>query len=132
MKQFFRSSLLSAVALLLIVTSVFAGSTIDRGQLDNLPPVGTINYYAYNGDYQAPNGSPLEIITEDSYNSSSGPDQGYYIYTPVPPNPPLPTWRIQVRNFDQILDPPAQGDPITMVFGGLRTKAGSLWYYTFS
>ncbi len=110
----------AGVAVLAIAGAVFAGSSLDRGNLETFPVVGTINYYAWIEKYSV-NGIPTEIMTEDSYNSNDGPDRGYY-----QPTTGNPRWRIQIVNFDPN---GIDGDRIKLVFGGINILSGNLWYY---
>jgi hypothetical protein len=128
-RKLINSTFLACITSLLIVGIVFAGSTRDWGQLVGTPPVGEVNYYAWIGDELTSNGMPKEIITEDAYNSSDGPNGGYIYFTDSGAIPPFagPIWRIQARNITGI----ANNDPVSMVFGGISGSSGSTWYFDF-
>ena len=68
-----KSKVLLIVLLLfcLSVLAIQAGSTLDYGQLPSTPP--SVNFTAW----VSPAVPPSQVITEDAYNSASGPDQGY-------------------------------------------------------
>jgi len=122
MNKFSKSLLFSLVLIFLVVGTVFAGSTLDYGQLTDLPDDGTINFYAWITDLETEDNVPSEIITEDSYNSSQGLDQGYI------DTPDGPMWFLVVRNFKGADD---ETNPVGMLFGGLQENSGTTWSFDF-
>ena len=121
-KKISFSSLIALITTILVFSVVLAGSTLDRGQLEGVPPVGEANYTAWLTDFVVDNGAPEEVMTEDAYNSGTGPDLGYALQSIGI------GWRIQVRNFEA---KPRDGDPVSMIFGGLGASSGKLWTYSF-
>ena len=121
-KKISLSSLIALFTAILVFSVVLAGSTLDRGQLEGVPPVGEVNYTAWLTDFVVANGAPEEVMTEDAYNSGSGPDLGYALQSIGI------GWRIQVRNFEAR---PRDGDPVSMIFGGVGASSGKLWTYSF-
>ena len=99
-----------------------AGTDLDRGTLVELPAVGTINFMAWYNTATPPN----EVLTEDSYNSSFGPDQGYYFRSSTA----QPTWRFIVGEGG-FSTTPAGGATITMLFGGIGAETDKIWNYSF-
>lgn len=101
------------VIFLVLHQTVFAGSTLDYGQLTGTPDNGTVTYIAYlsktNGD---------EIITEDGYNAGTGTDQGYQ----------SGYWWLAVANFDT----ETHGDQVQIYFTGIGAQTGKSGNLTFN
>lgn len=116
--------LLAVTVSVLVVGSALAGSSRDLGRLKNIPLVGTINYYAWINKHLTTSGVPIEIMTEDSYNSSQGFNMGYYSTSSEGPR-----WRIIVENFQPT---GFDGDQVNMVFGGIGDNSHRYWYYNFN
>ena len=96
--------------------AVYGGSVLDYGQLQDTP--ADANYVAWLGTSGSP---PGQVVTEDSYNSATGVDQGYQ----------AGNWLLAVDgNFDN--PAPADGDQVNIIFGGLGAADGTLWHYDFA
>lgn len=123
MKMFRKSvgiAILLAVALMaLLLAAVQAGSSLDFGQLSGLPVAA--NYVAWRSLAGTP---PVSVITEDSYNSTEGPNGGYG----NPLQPTNPFWLVDVSKLPGANDL----DEINMLFGGLGADAGTLWTHSFT
>jgi hypothetical protein len=122
-----RSGLISLLRVGLIVMVLFgvsgllaqAGSSADRGTLPGTPAVGTINYLVW---FSAST-PPTQVLTEDGYNSSTGPNLGYRLISFTP------SWIFNASNFSPA---PSNGAAMNMLFGGLGTQAGNIWTYSFT
>lgn len=102
------------IALVLICLSaapVLAGSGQDYGQLPGTP--ASVNFTAW----VSPAVPPTQVITEDGFNSQIGPNQGYR----------LGSWRVATGNFTN--PPPATGQTLNIVFGGLGADTNKIWTY---
>lgn len=95
------------------ITAVYAGSALDYGQITGTP--AQANYVAW-WDNSNP---PSQILTEDGFNSATGPDQGYQ----------GGIWRLNASNFSPA---PTQGATMRIIFGGLESDAGTIWTYSYS
>ena len=120
MKKLPVSCLLTGLLLALIINVVLAGGTYDYGTLVNNPPVA--NWVAWRtADVEG--GIPQWILTEDNTANGVGENQGYLdlgggnYY-----------WLIQVENFLTN----ANGDEVNMIFGGLGSSGGNLYYKSFN
>lgn len=100
------------VGLVGMAATVHAGYTLDYGQLPGTP--ARANYVAWWDSSNPPN----QVLTEDGYNTLSGPDQGYQ----------NGFWLLDASNF--FPSSPGQGAQIHFVFGGLGNQAGTIWTYT--
>ena len=121
--MFKHKRLLAVVSALVLAAVLFsavaAGGDIDFGQLDGLPPEA--NYVAWlTKSIESPDTAPVQILTEDGYNSALGENQGYQSLF----------WLINVGNFDG--PAPAQGDEVNLIFGGLGANSGELWAINFN
>jgi hypothetical protein len=124
-----RFSFVSMVRVGLIVAVLFgvsgllaqAGSVADTGTLPGLPAVGTINYLAWYSTATP----PTQVLTEDSYNSSTGTDKGYISISGTP------TWRVKVGEGG-FLPPPGNGATVYMLFGGMGTQVTKIWTSSFA
>ena len=84
-KKIIASLMLAITVLLGVVIVVYAGATIDYGQVANFegidtpPPEGMVNWTAWNkswADFMS-GGIPQEILTEDNTNCDEGENLGY-------------------------------------------------------
>jgi hypothetical protein len=98
-----------------------AGSSADRGTLPGTPAVGTINYLTWISTATP----PTQVLTEDGYNSSAGPNRGYQAVSGVP------NWILNANNFSPAPDPNSP-PTINMLFGGISAPvAGTIWTFSF-
>lgn len=117
---------------LIVAGKVYAGYLFDHGELlalnGTVPPAGTVNWIAWWRTLG--NGTPYEIMTEDSTNCKNGLDIGYSEISvlggniELPPDPE-PEWILQVENFTST--PIENLDNIYMLFGGLHEYTGQIW-----
>ena len=115
-KRFLIAGLLTAVLALVGLVVVQAGAVYDYGQLSGTP--AQANYIAWLGTAGTP---PVQVVTEDNFNSPAGAGQGYS----------SPNWLIEVGNGFS-LPAPGAGSTVNMLFGGLGTASGTLWNFSFS
>lgn len=108
------STLLATVVVLVGLATVQAGSINDYGQLASTPAQAT--YVAWLAKAGTP---PSEVLTEDSYNSGIGPDQGYQSLV----------WYIKVGTGGFATPAALVGDTVNMTFS---ESAGTLWTTSFS
>ncbi len=119
-KKYYVSIVLTLILTLIVVMSVLAGTTRDRGTLETKPPAGKVNWTAWllvsdgQGEVVHP---PYEIMTEDSFNAAQGPGGGYTDEG----------WQIQVENMRR----ETAGIEVDMMFCGLDDLAGKNWWHTF-
>jgi len=114
---------ISLILTFLVVGTVLAGSSFDRGQVEGIPPVGQVNWTAWVNEAKDLSGViPIEILTEDNTNSDIGVDGGYYSTTTG-----IIRWRTQVENFSS--NRRAVGDKVSIIFGGVGASSGKVWYY---
>ena len=119
MKKKFSKSLLIAMLLSIsVVGVVFAGSTLDYGQLATIPPVGEANYTVWfnNSANKLPEGMPYEIATEDMYNAQLGVDNGYSTHE----DGTTIVWKLQANNLEY---GKGHDQPISMIFGSLPVSS---------
>jgi len=104
-----------ALVVAIIYTSVaFGGASLDYGQLPGVP--AKANYVTWMSNAGTP---PSEVLTEDSFNSSMGVDQGYQIGY----------WAL---NASLLMNPPAaDAAQMYLIFGGLEANTGTIWTYDF-
>jgi hypothetical protein len=118
------SLFIAALFSALIIGAVYAGSSADLGTVEGIPPVGEVNWLAWfdNAGNTLPAGMPREVMTEDGTNILNGVDQGYQIINGEP------TWLAQI---DLLEFGKGDGQPVSMIFGGLGPSSGKLWFYDF-
>lgn len=106
---------IGGIGLLLIcfaTLSAQAGSSLDSGRLSGTPAAA--NFVAW----ISPAVPPTQVITEDAYNPSTGPNQGYQ----------SGNWWVATNAFDN--PPPATGQTLNIVFGGLGADNNKIWTYS--
>lgn len=117
-----RLSLLFVLFLLgLIVMEVNAGASLDYGSVPGEPPVGQVNWLAWQDKNIQAGGYPSEVLTEDQMNSDLGVDQGYQVFGGGP------KWLLAVQNFSNS----ANNDAVTILLGGLGASSGNGWRDSF-
>lgn len=124
-KKITTSLSLAIILGLLIVAIAWAGTVYDFGTLEGVPPVGEANWTAWITPLDPlPGYHPEEIMTEDSTGAT--PDLGYSDWFEEELIM-IPEWAIQVENFRD----DSNGREINMIFGGLGSNSGTLWFYKF-
>jgi hypothetical protein len=116
-----RRSLLLALALIcLTVLSAGAGSSWDIGTVPGSPPLGEVTWVAWLGTTNP----PTQVLTEDSTNPGSGPDQGYATFGGIR------RWVLQASQFN---NPAVEaGNPVSILLGGIGNSSGNGWQSSFS
>lgn len=117
--------LLASLLSLAIAPAVLAGSSFDVGNAPGYPPAGSVNWTAWHDGSMLPGGYPNQVMTEDSTNSSLGPDQGYSNYGG------LVRWVMIVSNYNAPAAIPGSS-VVTILLGGLGSYSGSLWSDSFT
>jgi hypothetical protein len=112
--NFIRASLVAVLLAAVLFSIVWAGTTVDRGQITGLP--AQANYLVFYDGSPTSSTPPLQILTEDGFNSAVGLNQGYQSQI----------WSLNAQNF---APPPAEENYLHFFFGGLGADAGKVWTY---
>jgi len=113
----------SLIVSMILTTTVFAGASIDYGNIPGTPPPGQANWIGWNDTSYYGNPYPAMVMTEDATNSSLGPDQGYSPFLG------MPRWVMIPENLEPA--PVNNVSWITVILGGLGSYNGNLWISHF-
>jgi hypothetical protein len=106
---------------ILVTNKANAGSSLDYGTVPGTPPIGSVNWVAWNNNDMDSNPYPYEVLTEDSNNPGFGTNQGYQNFG----GDSNPKWLLQVSQFT---NPPRNNrDYLTVLLGGLGIYSGQGW-----